>query len=356
MPAAHLPQIDCHPPASPPAARWSARFRAGALAAALVLSGCGDPPPARWQGYVEGEFVHLASPFAGRLERLNVERGQQVAAGAPLFALETDEESTARAQAVAQLDAAQAELADLQTGRRPPEIDAVRAQLAQAEAAAQRSAAALARDEAQLRIGAIPQAQLEQSRATAQADAARVRELRSDLAVARLPGREARRGAQQAQVEAARAALAQADWRLSRKAIAAPAGSLVYDTLYRQGEWVPAGSAVVRLLPPGNVKVRFFVPEAAVGTLRPGQAVRLHCDGCGAAIAATIRYVSSQAEYTPPVIYSNETRRKLVFLAEARPAPADAPRLHPGQPVEVEPAAAEATAPASAAPASGARP
>ncbi|ESJ10752.1 hypothetical protein B551_0215395 [Cupriavidus sp. HPC(L)] len=119
---------------------------------------------------------------------------------------------------------------------------------------------------------------------------------------------------------------------------------------------MPAGSPVVRLLPPGNVKVRFFVPEAAIGTLRPGQAVRLTCDGCGAAIPATIRYVSSQAEYTPPVIYSNETRRKLVFLVEARPAPADAARLHPGQPVEVEPAAAGGTAPASAAAASGARP
>jgi HlyD family secretion protein len=300
-----------------------------------LLASCGDPAPTGWQGYIEGEFVHIASPFAGRLERLSVQRGQQVAQGAPLFALETDEESAARRQAAERLRAAQAQLADLQTGRRPTEIDVSRAQLARAQAEARRSAAQLVRDEAQFRVGGIAQSQLEQSRATAQADAARVRELRGDVAVARLPGREAQRQAQAAEVEAARAALAQADWRLSRKTVAATQAGLVQDTLYRYGEWVPAGSPVVRLLPPGNVKVRFYVPETLVGSLRNGETVQLRCDGCARPVPATITFVSTQAEYTPPVIYSNETRRKLVFLVEARPAEADAHSLHPGQPVEV---------------------
>lgn len=318
---------------------WLPPTPRGIASAAIVgigLAACGEATPPRWQGYVEGEFVHVASPFAGRLEQLSVHRGQQVAQGAPLFALETEEESAARTEAMAQMRAAQARLADLQTGQRPPEIDARRAQLAQAQAAAERSATALTRDEAQFRIGGISQAQLDQSRATAHADAARVRELRSDLAVARLPGRDAQRQAQSAQVEAARAALAQADWRLARKAASAPQPALVHDTLYRPGEWVPAGSPVVRLLPPGNIKVRFFVPEAALGGLRVGQPVTMRCDGCAQPIPATIRYVSTQAEYTPPVIYSNETRGKLVFMVEAQPAPADAAALHPGQPVEVD--------------------
>jgi len=301
----------------------------------VLAAGCGQPAAPSWQGYVEGEFVNVASPFAGRLEQLAVARGQLVAAGAPLFVLEDDDERAARDQAAAQLQAAQAQLEDLRTGKRPPEVDVNRAQLAQARAQAERSATQFARDRVQFAAGGISQAQLDDSRAAAQADAAHVRELQRSVDVSRLPGRDAQREAQARQVEAARAALAQAEWRLSRKRIAATQGGLVYDTVFRLGEWVPAGSPVVRMLPPGNVKVRFFVPEAEVGSLRYGEAITVRCDGCARPVPAHISFISNEAEYTPPVIYSNETRRKLVFLVEARPTPADAPALHPGQPVAV---------------------
>ncbi len=109
----------------------------------------------------------------------------------------------------------------------------------------------------------------------------------------------------------------------------------MFDTLYREGEWVGAGSPVVRMLPPANVKVRFFVPEGVVGRLKPGQAVRIRCDGCAAEVNANISYVANEAEYTPPVIYSNTRRDKLVFMVEARPAVEDGTKLRPGQPVEV---------------------
>ena len=141
-------------------------------------------------------------------------------------------------------------------------------------------------------------------------------------------------------VSAARAALDQADWRLKQKEVAAPAAGLIFDTLYRAGEWVPAGRPVVRLLPPENVKVRFFVPETEIGRLALGQEVVLHCDGCAADVPAKVIYVSTEAEYTPPVIYSNENRSKLVFMVEARPDAADAPRLKPGLPLDVRRAAA----------------
>ncbi|WP_454734732.1 HlyD family secretion protein [Cupriavidus necator] len=308
---------------------------AAVLGAALLVAGCGNQRTDTWQGYVEGEFVSVASPFAGRLDTLSVQRGQQVSQGAALFALESDDERAARQQAEDQLRAAEAQLQDMKTGKRPVEVDVSRAQLAQAQAQAQRSAAALRRDKRQYEIGGIAQAQLDESRAQARSDAARVRELQRDIDVARLPGRDAQQAAQAAQVAAARAALAQADWKLSRKTVAATQAGLVYDTPYRLGEWVPAGSPVVRMLPPGNVKVRFYVPETVVGALRNGQAVQVRCDGCAAPVAASITYVANEAEYTPPVIYSNETRRKLVFLVEARPSAADAPKLRPGQPVEV---------------------
>ncbi|QEZ45553.1 HlyD family secretion protein [Cupriavidus oxalaticus] len=308
---------------------------AALLGATLLAAGCSKPGTDTWQGYIEGEFVSVASPFAGRLDTLSVQRGQQVAQGAALFALESDDERAARQQAEDQLRAAEAQLQDMKTGKRPVEVDVSRAQLAQAQAQAQRSAAALRRDERQFEIGGIAQAQLDESRAQARSDAARVRELQRDIDVARLPGRDAQQAAQAAQVAAARAALAQADWKLSRKTVAATQAGLVYDTPYRLGEWVPAGSPVVRMLPPGNVKVRFYVPEAVVGALRNGQAVQVRCDGCAAPVAASITYVANEAEYTPPVIYSNETRSKLVFLVEARPSAADATKLRPGQPVEV---------------------
>jgi HlyD family secretion protein len=305
------------------------------MLAAAALTACSHRDDNTYQGYVEGEFVYLGSSQSGKLTQLSVARGQTVDASSPVFTLESTDETAALQQAQQQLAAARAQLADIQTGKRRPEVNVTRAQLAQAVANARKAALQLTRDEAQLRVGGIAQAQLDDSRANADATAAQVRELTSQVEVARLPGRVQQITAQNAQVDAAQAAVAQAQWKLDQKRVSAPAGGLVYDTLYRIGEWVQAGSPVVQMLPPQNVKVRFFVPETAVGGLTPGRALTIHCDGCTADIAAKITYISSQAEYTPPVIYSNENRAKLVFMVEARSSAADAVKLHPGQPVAV---------------------
>ncbi|MGB9331525.1 MAG: HlyD family efflux transporter periplasmic adaptor subunit [Steroidobacteraceae bacterium] len=303
---------------------------------ALLCAGCSGQHPETYQGYVEGEFVYLSSSQPGQLAHLAVSRGTQAPSGAPLFTLEAIEEQAAQRQAREQLAAAEAQLADLQTGKRPPEVAVTRAQLLQAQVSAQKSALQRQRDETQYRAGGISQEQLEASRAQAESDAARVRELQSQVEVARLPGREQQLRAQADQVQAARAALAQADWRLEQKSVAAPKAGLVYDTLYREGEWIAAGDPVVRMLPPGNIKVRFFVPETRLGSLALGGKVSLRCDQCRADVPATISFISPEAEYTPPVIYSNETRGKLVYMIEAHPAIADAPKLHPGQPLQVQ--------------------
>ncbi|WP_081078815.1 HlyD family secretion protein [Burkholderia pseudomultivorans] len=307
------------------------------VAAVALLAGCGKPADRTptYQGYVEGEFVYLASSQSGTLTQLSVARGQTVAAGAPAFSLDAVSETAALQQAQHQLDAARAQLADLRTGKRPPEVNVTKAQLAQAAAQASRAAAQLARDERQYAAGGISKQQLDDSRTSAQTTAAQVRELQNQVDVARLPGRTQQVAAQTAQVDVARAAVAEAQWKLDQKRVAAPAAGRIQDTLYRVGEWVQAGNPVVQMLPPQNLKVRFFVPEAAVGSLAPGRAVTIHCDGCAADVPARITYVSNAAEYTPPVIYSNESRTKLVFMIEAHPAVADAPKLHPGQPVAV---------------------
>lgn len=301
----------------------------------LLLPGCSGSRTASYQGYVEGEFVYLASSQSGHLEHLAVARGQQAEGGTPLFTLEAVDEKAEQRQARQQLSAAEAQLADLETGKRAPELAVIRAQLRQAQAAAQKSSQQRERDEAQYRSGGISREQLETTLAQASTDAAHVSELESQLDVARLPGRDQQLKAQYNQVQAARAALAQADWKVDQKSVSAPRAGLVYDTMYREGEWVAAGNPVVRMLPPENIKVRFFVPETVLGSLAIGRTVSLHCDGCATEVPAAITYVSSEAEYTPPVIYSNDTRGKLIYMIEAHPRPQDAVKLHPGQPLAV---------------------
>ncbi len=303
--------------------------------AALALAACGQPEAPGYQGYVEGEYVYVASAVAGRLDALAVRRGDQVAAGAPLFTLESDNEAAAHAQADAQLQSAKAQLADLKSGKRTPEVDVARAQVAEAVADERKASLALARDEAQYQVGGISRAQLDDRRTQHEAAVAKVKQLQGQVAVAILPSRNDQVRAQTSQVAAAQAALDQAAWRQRQTRIDATRAGAVVDTIYQVGEYVNSASPVVKLLPPENIKVRFFVPQSVAGGLAAGRAATIHCDGCSADVAATVTWVSPTAEYTPPIIYSNETRSKLVFMVEARPQASDAARLRPGQPVSV---------------------
>lgn len=306
------------------------------LAIAIALPGCGTPEPAAIQGYVEGEFVRVGAPFAGTLMRLEVQRGQAVAPGAALFQLESENEEAARREAGERARRAEAQAADRRKGLRPSELAAVRAQLSQAEVTAANSSRELARQEDLVAKGFVSRQRADEARTARDRDRARAAELRAQLATANAGTRPDEVRAAEAEAGAAQAALSQADWRVRQKAVAATVGGTVTDTLFVQGEWVPAGAPVVSMLPPGNVKVRFFIPEARLGTIKVGQGATIRCDGCPAPVAASISYISPQAEYTPPVLYTRENRSKLVFLVEARPAKADGMKLHPGQPVDVE--------------------
>jgi HlyD family secretion protein len=312
------------------------KMRLTTIAFALALAACGDKPPAAWQGYAEGEFVLVAAPFGGRLEKRFVNRGQEVEAGAPLFALEQANEKAATLEAEQKVRNADARVADFSAGRRKPEVDQAIAQQAQAVAARKLAVRALAQQKALYEKGFASEEAFNNARATYESDIAKVEQMEAQIRAARQSlGRENEIAGAKADANAARAALAQSDWKLQQRAVAAQTKALVHDTLYSEGEYVNAGSPVVSLLPPGNLKMRFFVPETVVGSLKLGQEVRAACDGCGAPIAAKISYISRQAEFTPPVLYSREQRAKLVFLIEARPAQADALRLKPGQPLDV---------------------
>ena len=299
----------------------------------LALLGCQKAENDGWQGYIEGKYVLLASPYAGQLQKLYVRRGDAVETGKPVYALEQESERAARTEAEERMRSAQARAENLQAARRPPEIAALREAVNQAKAARALSRANLAREQELFRKGFSPRARLDDARTAAERDAARVKEAQAQLNNAQMPvGRDEERKAAEGELEAAKAALAQAAWRLEQKSVAAPVSGLVQDTFYVEGEWVAAGKPVASLLPPGNVKARFYVPETVVSTLLVGRAVEIACDGCQT-VAAKVSYVSSQAEYTPPVLYSKESRSKLMFLVEARLPNAE---LRPGQPIDVK--------------------
>jgi HlyD family secretion protein len=311
------------------------KLRRAALLCAVGLAACGQQGERPLQGYIEGEYVRVGPQFAGFLQQLSVQRGDQVAAGAPMFALERENEVAARRQAEEQLRAAEARLENLKTGKRPPEVETVAEQLRQALATRELSAANLKRQESLYRSGFISDAALDDARTKLRSDDALVAQLRASVQTATLPGRPDEIRAAQADADAARQALAQSDWHLSQRAVAAPQAGRVNDTYYVVGDFVPAGSPVVSLLPPANVKVRVYVPEPLLGRLKPGQVVSFSCDACGAPMKATISFIADRAEFTPPVLYSKENRAKLVYLVEARPQPGIAARLNPGQPVDV---------------------
>jgi len=302
---------------------------------AALLSGCERKDANLVQGYVEGEFVYVASPLEGQLEKLAVRRGQVIKKGDLLFVLESGAEKAQRDEAARKLAQAQANLEDAKRGQRPSEIDSLKAQFQQAQAALVLSDKEFERQERLVGKGVAATQDLDVARSSRDQDQKRVAKLEADLQTAQLGSRSDQIAAAAAAVQAQEASLAHADWALSQKTQYSPVDGIVFDTLYQQGEWIAAGRPAVSLLPPENVKVRAFVPEARVGSLRYGEAVKVFVDGVGEPYAGTVSFISPRAEYTPPVIYSQESRGKLVFMVESVFDPEAAAKLHPGQPVDV---------------------
>jgi HlyD family secretion protein len=301
-----------------------------------AVAGCAQSDPPGYQGYAEGEFVLVASPFAGQLLRLQVQRGQQVEVGSALFELEQDAERAGQREAKAQVESARAQTENLRAAQRPLERDRALAAVEEARAALELSTRERTRLEQLYTKGFVSEAGLDSIRSRNERDRAALEQTQAQAALAgQSVGRQQEVSAARAGVDAARATLLQREWALAQKSQQAPVTGLVYDTFYVPGEWVPAGRPVVSLLPPGNIKLRFYVPEPEVGGIKIGQRLSVTCDGCGAPIPASVTYVSVRPEYTPPVIYSRQERAKLVFLVEARPDADQAQRLKPGQPVDV---------------------
>jgi len=286
-------------------------------------------------GYVEGEALYMSSSTAGAVSRVLVSRGQRVAAGQPLFALDAGPLLAQRDRAAAALAEAEARLADAGKGQRPQELAIYDAQRAAAEAAMAQARAELARIQPLVAQGIYAPARLDAARAAHDAAAANVRAINRQRQAGTLGARPDALRAAEAQVEQARQALAEADSLLARTGPVAPVAARVEQVFYQSGEWAAANQPILSLIPDDRVRVRFFVPEREIARYQPGKRVAFGCDGCAAGLSAVIDYVSPRPEFTPPVIYSRESRDRLVFMVEARPG---TPRtLNPGQPVDVEP-------------------
>jgi HlyD family secretion protein len=264
---------------------------------ALLLAGCGQSSDTRWLGYAEGDYAFISAPLSGWVTSVAVNRGDWVKNGEKLFALDDTSQIAARDSATAAIAQAQG-------------------QMSQAEANLDLASKELVRQQGLLRASATSKQAYDLAKSNFESASAQVAQIT-------------------AAENQARAALANAAYQLSQREVISRTEGRVQDVYFRQGEYAPAMTPVISLLPPKNVYVRFFVPESEFAKIHLGDKVRIGCDGCTSNMVATISFIAAQEEFTPPVIFSIGSRQKLVFKVEAR-APGGL-KLNPGQPVDVHP-------------------
>lgn len=301
---------------------------------ASLLASCGGPPPLA-VGYVEGEFVLLAPIEVAEVETVRVRRGDRVEPGKPLATLESGDAKIAVAQAEAALAQAEAQLANLRLGKRPEEIAVLEAAVTSAEAQAAEARRVLGRASGLMEKAIATKAEYDKAATAVETANAAVGQAKANLAVGGLPARPEEIKAAEHQVKQARAELDQANWRLGKRHIQAPSAGRVDDIIRTPGDVAGPTAPVISMLPDGAVKLKVYVPEASFSSVRIGSELSVRCDGCPEGLTARVSYVSPDPEFTPPVIYSLETRQKLVYLVEARPD-GDASKLQPGQIVDVD--------------------
>jgi HlyD family secretion protein len=306
-----------------------------AVAVAIVLFTFPANEDAVFPGYMEADLVLVGSEQGGRVLALSVEEGNNVKQGDPIFVLESEEQEASVAAAKARVQEADARLADARAEvQRPDEIRVLEAALAQSQAMLQQANNNLERARTLFDKGWITKAQLDDAVAQHDRNEAAVAEAEKRIAAAKLPGRSDMIDAAAANAEAARHALHEAEKNLGKRKVFASTNGTVEEVYFRPGEVVNAGQAVIALLPPRNLKVRFFVAEPVRAKLQVDQSIKVSCDGCPPDLHAKISFIGREAEFTPPVIFSREQRQKLVYLVEARPEGATAD-LTAGQPVTV---------------------
>jgi HlyD family secretion protein len=283
-------------------------------------------------GYIEGKYVRISLPFSGQLQELMVQEGDPIEPGKILYKLDDREERALFTQAQEKLNETKAQLSNLLKGKRKEEIDVLKAHLEAAKSQLELAEVIYKRQKSLAVTKVTSRENLDKAETEYERAKARVAELESEIEVARLTARPDEIQAADARVTAAQAAVDQAAWRLEQKVALAPQAGVITQKFFEQGEFVPAQMPVVELLPKRAVKAIFFVKEAVMAALKHGQKVEIVTSHHK--IPAKISFISPSAEYTPPVIYSNETNHKLIFRIEAQPLQTSE-ELHPGQPIVI---------------------
>jgi len=286
------------------------------------------------QGYVEGRQLNLApSCAAGRITALYVTEGDQVTAGTLLFAIDSERAQARLNETIAAKAAAEARLMNLEKGGRPEEIRAATESLKETVATFILAEQTYKRSKILVDKGVVAAARLDQDRATLDAAQARVTAAQSRLDLTRLPARDDIIAAAKREVEAHTAAISSARVDLKDCSVAAPSAGRIEDIFRRIGEIAGPTQPVLALLPPDQMRIRFFVPEPMLPRVHHGGLVNIHCDNCPEGLRGKITFISDQAEFTPPVIFTEKEREKLVYLVEAHPDQPD--QFLNGQPVSI---------------------
>ncbi len=251
-----------------------------------------------YNGYIDAELIYLSSDFGGRLDKLAVTKGQSVKAGQLIFKLEQVDENFK--VAISKLN----------------KIDIL---------ARQR--------ELQNRIN---YAQINYNRIIElrTRDAASNDEL--DQAKENLNILQNQQRGLDAQMASNKKDIAQKIWQLRQKQNTAPESGIIFDNYFNPQEYVSGGIPIVSLITAQNIKVIFFVAERELSQVYLGQKILIQSDGALRELVGQISYISNQAEYTPPIIFSREDRQKLVFRIEAKMTNPNLAQIHLGQPVSVK--------------------
>lgn len=300
----------------------------------FLLSACTPENPEQINGYIEGEYVYASAYSGGILDKVDVQKGQLVTVGSPLFSVDGEIWSANLLQAQKELEKAQARYADLSKGKRQQELDVILQQKAQAKAVLENAEKEYKRARELIKTKNISSSEYDRKRADFQNAAARVDEAEASLAAAMLPAREDELKAARKDIEIAEQNLIKVKRQADNNAVVSKVNGQVEDVYFRPGEYVQPGNPVVSVLPPENVKIRFFVSEELFPEIRLNMPLVIMCDGCRDGLAATVSFISTKSEFTPPVIYSLESRKKLVFMIEAV-FDDKMQNLHPGLPVTV---------------------
>jgi HlyD family secretion protein len=305
------------------------------LPAILLVSGCqGEKADINlYSGYAEAKYVYVSAPVSGWITDMKVMEGDVVDAGKSLFQIDDQAERIQLAQSQLKTDQAKATAQNLTTGARKAEIASLYAELDQAKAQLILASSELKRQQLLVKSGTASQSNFDQAEENYKVSLARVQTIKSNIEAKKLPARPDEIKAADLGTQIAEKETNLAEWTLHQHDVKSMRNGKVETLIHYKGEFVTAGTPVIALLPENGLVIRFFVPETRLSHFHLSEPVSVSWDGAKQPVTAHVNFISSQAEYTPPIVFNAQSRQNLVFMVEAHLPPHAG--LRAGQPVDV---------------------